>query len=349
MTVQLAPVTVAEFTADGNKIQNAFRGIVAEKINAEASKVGVSNVAAHQGARRRLLSALRAPGGIDVVIVVDEISMAKSQTVAASLNTFFGDTTDTGAAAVFAKKPTMKITSIAVIDKASVEGPNTPKDGCQAHHLAEFARLKTENIAEAKWPSEIQSFCQKSFEKKKHLLKINKQIVERTCERARGEMVRVKEGERYKMATAEASGICYQMRHFFESMVRSAGGKNMTHGMATSVSDINRAAPGQGVSACCVPHMSAGCYDKAIQECVCTGNGKFKKKDDFCCNTEWDLTCTENVEWFHCAACPQPEFLQLRESAFGPATSPSRGPEAENEIAFDEVAEAGRVLLPWDL
>ena len=90
----------------------------------------------------------------------------------------------------------------------------------------------------------------------------------------------------------------------------------MSIGMASSVSEINRESPGNGITSCCVPHNSAGCYDKAIQDCVCKGTlaggkrSKLGKKDAHCCGNSWDLTCTENVEWFHCAGCPQEAFFR---------------------------------------
>lgn len=50
-----------------------------------------------------------------------------------------------------------------------------------------------------------------------------------------------------------------------------------------------------GSHGCCTVG-GPGCNDPAIEECVCF-------VDDFCCDTEWDEQCVEEVETFGCASC----------------------------------------------
>ena len=46
---------------------------------------------------------------------------------------------------------------------------------------------------------------------------------------------------------------------------------------------------------CCVPHLTPGCSNLEIEGCVCSF-------DDFCCSTEWDEICVDEV--FECGvAC----------------------------------------------
>jgi hypothetical protein len=320
MSATLMPITKAEFDEGKKKI---FTDAIADKVGVLKRQVVVTGVSAHGAAaaslrRRRLLGAAAAGTGIDVQLLVEDLPMAKAQTVAASLNSLFTDTGAEGIAGILTAAG-VNVKSCVVTDKASVDGPNKPKDGCVAAVMEEVQRLAREKTPPAKWPESMRSYCLSAFEKKKNHLRVNAQIVKRTCERGFGIFQRIPESERLAKATSEAKSFCFEMRHFFEELVRSKGAQNTTHGMATSVAEINRQQPGQGVTACCVPHMSPGCFDKKIQECVAAGNtGTSKQKDSFCSDTEWDLTCTENVEFFKCAGCPQPEFLEVIETHHGP-------------------------------
>ena len=47
---------------------------------------------------------------------------------------------------------------------------------------------------------------------------------------------------------------------------------------------------------CCQANGTPGCSDPAIQSCVCAD-------DAFCCDTEWDNICAEEVENFECGDC----------------------------------------------
>ncbi|MEE9296014.1 MAG: hypothetical protein V3W34_13775 [Phycisphaerae bacterium] len=54
---------------------------------------------------------------------------------------------------------------------------------------------------------------------------------------------------------------------------------------------------GGGGPRCCTPRTAPGCpEDLTIQGCVCD-------RDPFCCNTEWDQTCVDEVEEFGCGFC----------------------------------------------
>ncbi len=55
-------------------------------------------------------------------------------------------------------------------------------------------------------------------------------------------------------------------------------------------------APG-GSGACCTPEPTPGCGDDAfVEQCVCLF-------DSYCCDTEWDDTCVEEVDLFGCGSC----------------------------------------------
>ncbi|MHC5110000.1 MAG: hypothetical protein ACYTHJ_08990, partial [Planctomycetota bacterium] len=47
---------------------------------------------------------------------------------------------------------------------------------------------------------------------------------------------------------------------------------------------------------CCEVSQSAGCSDSAIAACVCGF-------DPFCCQTQWDQICVDNVDKFACGTC----------------------------------------------
>ena len=47
---------------------------------------------------------------------------------------------------------------------------------------------------------------------------------------------------------------------------------------------------------CCTAHDGAGCADAAIEACVCAADG-------FCCSTEWDAVCVDQVTSLACGDC----------------------------------------------
>jgi hypothetical protein len=53
---------------------------------------------------------------------------------------------------------------------------------------------------------------------------------------------------------------------------------------------------GAGVGDCCAPNGSVGCNDAAIQACVCAA-------DSYCCDTDWDSLCVEQVDTEGCGMC----------------------------------------------
>ena len=50
------------------------------------------------------------------------------------------------------------------------------------------------------------------------------------------------------------------------------------------------------LGACCEVHESAGCDNPSVQKCVCD-------EDAFCCETQWDEVCVEEVVTFNCGSC----------------------------------------------
>ncbi len=56
---------------------------------------------------------------------------------------------------------------------------------------------------------------------------------------------------------------------------------------------------GPNLEQCCNEQPNPGCNDPEIEACVCP-------MDPFCCDSEWDAICVENVDLFGCAMCPVP-------------------------------------------
>ncbi|MCX4243568.1 hypothetical protein [Paraliomyxa miuraensis] len=54
--------------------------------------------------------------------------------------------------------------------------------------------------------------------------------------------------------------------------------------------------PPGGTGDCCAPNGSPGCDDAAIEACVCG-------QDAYCCDTEWDGVCVNEVDSFGCGTC----------------------------------------------
>ncbi|MCH9683382.1 MAG: hypothetical protein K0V04_18240 [Deltaproteobacteria bacterium] len=54
--------------------------------------------------------------------------------------------------------------------------------------------------------------------------------------------------------------------------------------------------PPPPMGGCCEPQMGPGCTDAAIQDCVCM-------QDAYCCDTEWDQLCVDQVAEFNCGDC----------------------------------------------
>ena len=52
-----------------------------------------------------------------------------------------------------------------------------------------------------------------------------------------------------------------------------------------------------GFGDCCVANLSPGCEDADVESCVCD-------QDSYCCETDWDSICVDEVEEFGCGVCP---------------------------------------------
>lgn len=48
---------------------------------------------------------------------------------------------------------------------------------------------------------------------------------------------------------------------------------------------------------CCAAHATPGCSDAGVEACVCAA-------DAYCCSTQWDATCVEEVGTEGCGSCP---------------------------------------------
>jgi len=252
---------------------------------------------------------------IDVRFTVGDIEPSRAQGVSQDISNFVTEEGSDGFATAM-QKAGVSVTGAKLNREPVVEG-GKPKAGCAKQVLKHMDEMKASGTPETDIPARMRSFCMKSFNDRKHVLpaSLSPTIIARTCERAFGIFNRRPVGKRQEAAVTESREYCYEMRQFFEYLIKKNGVQEMKHGVATSVSEINRVKPGQGITACCVPHQAAGCFDEKVKQCVCNGGAHShhpSKKDKFCCETEWDLTCAENVEWYGCAACPQPEFLFRR-------------------------------------
>jgi hypothetical protein len=47
---------------------------------------------------------------------------------------------------------------------------------------------------------------------------------------------------------------------------------------------------------CCVGGTNPGCSNPSIEQCVCA-------QDDYCCTTEWNDLCVDEVDQFGCGSC----------------------------------------------
>jgi sRNA-binding protein len=291
------------------------------KKETEQAKVEASEKSAANKDSKTVAQFIELEAGVtlDVRFTISNIEASKAEAIATDVASFIGDDSEDGFAKMCAAQG-LKIGSVKLNREPAIEG-GKPKAGCAKAVMKFLNDLKLAHVPEPEVPARIRGFCRKSFNDRKHVLpaSLSATVIARTCERAFGIFQRRPVGKRYEASVPESREYCYEMRQFFEYLIKKNGVTNMKHGLATSVSEINRDAPGQGITACCVPHQSGGCFDKTpsknIQECVCNGGQHShhpSKKDKFCCDTEWDLTCAENVEWYGCAACPQPEFLFRR-------------------------------------
>jgi hypothetical protein len=53
---------------------------------------------------------------------------------------------------------------------------------------------------------------------------------------------------------------------------------------------------GAGDGACCEANGTPGCEEQSVHDCVCA-------QDSYCCDTQWDAQCVEEVDTFGCGQC----------------------------------------------
>jgi hypothetical protein len=318
LTGQMALGGVVQANFDNNA-QKIFRQTLANLLEIPFNKVmiagvasmGTQPVASPAASRRRLLED---NNGVMVDFIVSEISKSAGEKIAQTLESRSSDMVS-----LLSQSNTVAFSTItsavATKPKLAAMGQGT-SGGCQDKVLQKIISIKTSGGDGSGLPTLLKDFCVASFTAKKKQLGIDDKVVKNTCQDAYTVIENINVRDRFGKAMETSTAFCKHMRKFFEKIIRAQGAGAMSIGMASSVSEINRESPGNGVTSCCVPHKSAGCYDKAIQDCVCKAtlaNGKkskFGKKDAHCCGKSWDLTCTENVEWFHCAGCPQEAFFR---------------------------------------
>jgi hypothetical protein len=177
--------------------------------------------------------------------------------------------------------------------------------------LNHFKQLQKDNIKESELPKKLNSFCKASFEEKMHTLPgsiVTPSVQHHTCQRATGIVERRAVGKRYIAKDQMTKEYCYVMRDFFEWMLLQKNRGPPIHGEATSGSDIT-AQEKDGRTSCCTPHQGGSCFDTNIAQCVCDKEhkGRGGHFDKFCCGTEWDLSCVENVEFLGCGSCASQE------------------------------------------
>jgi len=180
--------------------------------------------------------------------------------------------------------------------------------GCSRAVLNHLNELEKEKVPENELPKRLNTFCKASFDEKMHTLPgsiVTPSVQHRTCQKATGLVERRPIGKRFISRDQITKEYCYIMRDFFEWMLTQKNRGPPVHGEATSVSDIN-AQERDGRQSCCTPHQGGKCFDAEIAKCVCDKKHEGRAgehSDDFCCNTEWDLSCVENVEYYGCGSC----------------------------------------------
>ena len=67
-------------------------------------------------------------------------------------------------------------------------------------------------------------------------------------------------------------------------------------GAGASVNVAGNSCNGENVDTCCTIHGFPGCSNPTVQACVCAG-------DPFCCSSEWDSFCVQEVATLGCGGC----------------------------------------------
>ena len=180
--------------------------------------------------------------------------------------------------------------------------------------LKHLDAMKADKTPETEIPARMRTFCHSTFNARKAVLPANLSpaVIQRTCERAFTIFNRRPVGKRQE--AVEESRLYCEMRHF-EYLIKKNGVTDMKHGLATSVSEVNRASPGQGalLAVCLTKAMAASTISRKKYPRMCLQGGVHShhpsKHDKFCYDTEWDLTHAENVEWW-IRCLPQPDFFR---------------------------------------
>jgi hypothetical protein len=313
MTAQiaLAGMTVEQFSepAKATFLATLAKFLGVPKNNVMISGIKSTGDAAAAG-ETALLEVLEGTGAIAVEVQIVEITATKATGMTQKLNKEIASLATTLQSSGVGAFATLSGAVLAAPVSVGSVGAGAA-GGCADKVLEQIAKVKISGGKGEDLPARLKEFCKQSFEAKKDKLRIDAKVITSTCQDAYHVIENVKVEDRLGKPLETSKKFCKHMRSFFEKVIANLGAGPMSIGMASSVTEINKESPGNGITSCCVQHGSPGCYDQAIQKCVCEGvlaggkPSKFGKVDKHCCTNNWDLTCAENVEWFHCAGCPQ--------------------------------------------
>jgi hypothetical protein len=313
--------------------QIALAGMTVEQFTEQAKATFVATLAKFLGVPKKnvLLSGIKQTGATDateaslievgeaavaVEVQVVDITGSKASAMTGKLNNEISSLATTLQSSGVGAFATLSGAILAAPVSVGSVGTSGTAGGCADKVLEQIARVKSSGGRGEDVPARLKEFCKQSFEAKKDKLRIDAKVIASTCQDAYQVIENIRVEDRLDKALETSKKFCKHMRGFFEKVVANLGAGPMSIGMASSVTEINKESPGNGITSCCVQHESPGCYDQAIQKCVCEGilaggkPSKFGKIDKDCCTKKWDLTCAENVEWFHCAGCPQEAFFR---------------------------------------
>ena len=354
-------INVEQVNANMDAIVGALAGVLRsvaqDKIEVTASDkvaaptAGVNEAVADVKRRRRLLMD-KVSAGARMSVIVRGVSEDAGKTAATNLLNAQSGASHPNLVEALQGAGLQTLTGVSFVDGKAPKSRSKYELGPEGAGCTGKIELELSAMAEKDTPASdvkilLRSFCTSQFEAKIQQLGVSDKVITTTCNEAVDVVDSVPEDERLdpKHAPAISTGFCAATRKFFIQEVKSQDpqGVGPSLGVAHSFSDImalTGETEAQAHTGCCITHNSPGCFDKAIEMCVCQGilaNGKpskFGKIDNHCCTEEWDLTCTENVEWFHCAACPasdgQPSTIV---AGYNDASVPQVENPVEKEIA----------------
>jgi hypothetical protein len=286
-----------------------------------APESGVAAATALRFRRRRLLSMISGPNGVRLLMIVRGVTEdAGAEAVNDLVNAQSGTTNPTLTEAL-QRAGLVAMTSVSFTEGKAPKsrskwelGPEGA--GCTGKIEIELAKMAKSGVEPSALDEELSAFCKNQFEAKKEILHVDDSVIQATCTEATKVVDEMPEERRLEPSAAGeiSNGFCAATRRFFVEQVQSQDptGTGPSLGVAHSFSQIMQMTgeESKAHSACCLAHATPGCFDRQIEMCVCQGvvkggkPSKFGKMDSHCCDGDWDLTCTENVEIFHCAACP---------------------------------------------